>query len=59
MIEKVEVILAACHARKAKPLVRPKTGKLLVSTPVSIERAASKGDLWAQGMVRHQRRSAR
>src|SRR5450830_889502 len=55
IIEKMEPFLAACHARMAKPLVKPKIGKWLVTTPSSIERAASKGDLWAQGVIRYQR----
>ncbi|WP_150636667.1 hypothetical protein [Pseudomonas fluorescens] len=52
IIEKMEPFLAACHARMAKPLVKPKIGKWLITTPSSIDRAASKGDLWARGMVR-------
>lgn len=58
IVEKMEPFLAACDARVAKPLVKPKIGKWLVTSPASIDRAASKGDLWAQGMVHHQRRSA-
>lgn len=55
--EKMERFLSACTARIAKPLVKPTVGKWLVISPASIDRAANKGDMWAQGMVRHQRRS--
>jgi hypothetical protein len=57
MVEKMEAFLPACRTRMAKPMVKPKIGKWLVSTPSSIKRAASKGDPWAQSILRHQHRS--
>jgi len=50
--------LAACHARMALPLVKPKIGKWLVTSPFSIKKAAIKGDLWARAVMRYQSMSA-
>lgn len=58
IIEKMEPFLAACHARMAKPLAKPKIGKWLVTTPSSIQKAASKGDPWARAVIRYESMSA-
>lgn len=54
IVEKMEPFLAACHARMAKPLVKPKIGKWLVTSPTSIRRAAGKGDVWARAVIRYE-----
>lgn len=54
IVEKMEPFLAACHARMSKPLVKPKIGKWLVTTPLSIQRAADKGDQWARAVIRYE-----
>ncbi|OLU00931.1 hypothetical protein SAMN04490202_0880 [Pseudomonas reinekei] len=54
IIEKMVPFLAACHARMGQPPVKPKIGKWLVTTPSSIQRAASKGDLWARAVIRYE-----
>ena len=54
VIEKMVPFLAACHARMAQPLVKPKIGKWLVTSPSSIKKAAIKGDLWARAVMRYE-----
>ncbi|EUB86985.1 hypothetical protein [Pseudomonas sp. GM30] len=54
IIEKMVPFLAACQVRMCQPLVKPKIGKWLVTTPSSIQRAASKGDLWARAVIRYE-----
>lgn len=54
IIEKMMLFLAACHARMAQPLVKPKIGKWLVTSPSSIKKAAIKGDLWAHAVMRYE-----
>lgn len=54
IVDKMVPFLAACEARMSKSLVKPKIGKWLVTTPSSIQKAASKGDLWARAMIRYQ-----
>lgn len=54
IVEKMEPFLAACHARMSKPLVKPKIGKWLVTTPSSIQKAAGKGDQWARAVIRYE-----
>ena len=54
IIEKMVPFLAACHARMGQPLVRPRVGKWLVTTPSSIHKAATKGDMWARAVLRYQ-----
>ncbi|PRA33656.1 hypothetical protein CQZ99_10475 [Pseudomonas poae] len=54
IVEKMVPFLAACEARMSMSLVKPKIGKWLVTTPSSIQKAASKGDLWARAMIRYQ-----
>jgi hypothetical protein len=54
IIEKMMLFLAACHARMAQPLVKPKIGKWLVTSPSSIKKAAIKGDLWARAVMRYE-----
>jgi len=54
IIEKMVPFLAACHARMAQPLVKPKIGKWLVTSPSSIKKAAIKGDLWARAVMRYE-----
>ncbi|NMX32262.1 MULTISPECIES: hypothetical protein [Pseudomonas] len=52
--EKMEPFLSACHARMAQPLVKPKLGKWLVTSPSSIKKAAIKGDVWARAVMRYE-----
>ncbi len=54
IIEKMEPFLAACHARMGQPLVKPKLGKWLVTSPASIKNAAIKGDPWARAVMRYE-----
>ncbi|WP_233331075.1 hypothetical protein [Pseudomonas nitroreducens] len=54
IIEKMKPFLAACYARMAKPLAKPRLGKWLVTTPSSIQKAARKGDSWALAMIRYE-----
>lgn len=51
---KMMPFLAACHARIAQPLVKPKIGKWLATSPSSIKKAAIKGDLWARAVMRYE-----
>ncbi|WP_416769626.1 hypothetical protein ACMGT0_20840 [Pseudomonas sp. RHF3.3-3] len=55
--EKMKPFLEACVARMAKPLVKPKLGKWLATSPSSVHKAAVKGDLWARSIIRYQARS--
>lgn len=52
--EQMIPFLASCRARIAKPLVKPKIGKWLATSPAAIEQAAKKGDLWARGIIRYE-----
>jgi len=54
VIGKMMQFLAACHARHAQPLVKPKIGKWLATSPSSIKKAAIKGDLWARALIRYE-----
>lgn len=54
IIEKMVPFLAACHSRMGQLLVKPKIGKWLVTSPSSIQQAASKGDLWARAVIRYE-----
>lgn len=54
IIEKMVPFLAACKARMAQPLVKPKMGKWLATSPPSIKTAAIKGDLWARAVMRYE-----
>lgn len=51
---KMTPFLEACVARIAKPLVKPKLGKWLATSPSSIHKAAGKGDLWAKSLIHYQ-----
>ncbi|MBF8721379.1 hypothetical protein [Pseudomonas guariconensis] len=52
--EKMTPFLEACVVRMAKPLVKPKLGKWLATSPSSVHKAAVKGDLWARSLIRYQ-----
>lgn len=52
--ERMIVFIAACHARMKQPLVKPKLGRWLATTPSSFQKAASKGDVWAKSVIRYQ-----
>lgn len=52
--EQMIPFLASCRARMAKPLVKPKIGRWLATSPAAIEKAAQKGDLWARGIFRYE-----
>ncbi|WP_060477712.1 hypothetical protein [Pseudomonas monteilii] len=54
IIEKMDIFIRACQERMAKPLVKPKIGKWLVTNQASIQSAAKKGDLWARAMIRYE-----
>ncbi|HBN8198465.1 hypothetical protein ACM79J_26395 [Pseudomonas aeruginosa] len=54
IVDKMKPFLAACFARIAKPLTKPKIGKWLVTTPSSIQKAAKKGDPWALSLMRYE-----
>lgn len=54
IIERMEPFIAACCARMAKPLAKPRIGKWLVTTPSSIQKAARKGDTWALAVIRYE-----
>ncbi len=56
--EKMMPFLEACVARMAKPLVKPKLGKWLATSPSSVHKAAVKGDLWARSLIRYQTMSS-
>lgn len=52
--ERMIMFIAACHARMKQPLVKPKLGRWLATTPSSFQNAASKGDVWARSVIRYQ-----
>jgi len=54
IIEKMVPFLAACKARMAQPLVKPRIGKWMATSPSSIKQAAIKGDSWARALMRYE-----
>ena len=52
--EKMKPFLEACLAKMAKPMLKPKLGKWLATSPIAVHKAALKGDLWARSIIRYQ-----
>lgn len=58
IIEKMEPFLAACSARMAKPLAKPRIGKWIATSPSSIQKTARRGDPWALAVIRYETKAA-